>query len=104
VTSRRDGAGPTGLQLPNATVHSLAIEPAVVQGMKSLIEAGHRVTGAGHGGPDAKDLPRLRPRQPHRFAELFRHLLDTDAPMVFHCTAGKDRTGFAAALILQRWA
>jgi hypothetical protein len=35
-----------------------------------------------------------------RFAELFHHLLDTDAPMVFHCTAGKDRTGVAAALIL----
>ena len=25
---------------------------------------------------------------------------DDDAPLVFHCTAGKDRTGFAAALIL----
>ena len=33
-------------------------------------------------------------------AELFTHLLDSDAPLVFHCTAGKDRTGFAAALIL----
>jgi protein-tyrosine phosphatase len=38
--------------------------------------------------------------QSHRFAELFAHLLDADAPVVFHCTAGKDRTGVAAALIL----
>ena len=38
--------------------------------------------------------------QSHRFAELFDHLLQADAPLVFHCTAGKDRTGFAAALIL----
>ncbi len=36
-----------------------------------------------------------------RFAQLFGHLLDAhDAPVVFHCTAGKDRTGFAAALLL----
>ena len=35
-----------------------------------------------------------------RFAGLFDQLLDNDAPLVFHCTAGKDRTGFAAALIL----
>ncbi len=35
-----------------------------------------------------------------RFAELFKLLLASDAPLVFHCTAGKDRTGFAAALIL----
>ena len=35
-----------------------------------------------------------------RFAQMFRLLLDNDSPIVFHCTAGKDRTGFAAALIL----
>jgi protein-tyrosine phosphatase len=35
-----------------------------------------------------------------RFAELFQHLIDSDAPSVFHCTAGKDRTGIAAALVL----
>ena len=29
-----------------------------------------------------------------------RHLLDHSTPLVFHCTAGKDRTGFAAALLL----
>ncbi len=34
------------------------------------------------------------------FAELFKLLLASDTPTVFHCTAGKDRTGFAAALIL----
>jgi protein-tyrosine phosphatase len=29
------------------------------------------------------------------------HLLASDEPTVFHCTAGKDRTGFAAALLLK---
>ena len=37
----------------------------------------------------------------HRFSSLFGHLLESDDPLVFHCTAGKDRTGFAAALILR---
>ena len=36
-----------------------------------------------------------------RFAEFFGQLLEHDAPLVFHCTAGKDRTGFAAALLLE---
>ncbi len=30
---------------------------------------------------------------------IFRHLIDADLPLVFNCTAGKDRTGVAAALI-----
>jgi protein-tyrosine phosphatase len=35
-----------------------------------------------------------------RFAQLFEHLLDQPEPLLFHCTAGKDRTGLAAALVL----
>jgi protein-tyrosine phosphatase len=34
------------------------------------------------------------------FRALFSHLLEDRAPLVIHCTAGKDRTGFACALIL----
>ena len=36
----------------------------------------------------------------HSFRTLFAHLLEDRAPLVIHCTAGKDRTGFACALIL----
>jgi protein-tyrosine phosphatase len=36
------------------------------------------------------------------FAELLTHLADEQRlPAVFHCTAGKDRTGLAAALLLR---
>lgn len=36
------------------------------------------------------------------FARLLEHLADPDRlPAVFHCTAGKDRTGVAAALLLE---
>ena len=34
------------------------------------------------------------------FRALFAHLFEDHAPLVIHCTAGKDRTGFACALIL----
>jgi protein-tyrosine phosphatase len=37
----------------------------------------------------------------HRFAEVLRLLSDEDAqPVVFHCAAGKDRTGLVAMLVL----
>ena len=34
------------------------------------------------------------------YATLFRRLASTDRPALFHCTAGKDRTGWAAASLL----
>jgi protein-tyrosine phosphatase len=34
------------------------------------------------------------------FADLLTRLATADAPQLFHCTAGKDRTGWAAALLL----
>ncbi len=34
------------------------------------------------------------------YTAFFRLLLDRDTPMVVHCTAGKDRTGVAAAVLL----
>ncbi|WP_420464476.1 tyrosine-protein phosphatase [Panacagrimonas sp.] len=35
------------------------------------------------------------------FAQLFQGLLEADAlPLLFHCASGKDRTGFAAAIVL----
>lgn len=40
-------------------------------------------------------------RQRHTYARMFREILDTeDARFLVHCAAGKDRTGFAAALVL----
>ena len=33
------------------------------------------------------------------FSQLFAALATTEGPQLFHCTAGKDRTGWAAALL-----
>jgi protein-tyrosine phosphatase len=87
-------------QLPGLTQHSLAIEPTVVQRMQDLMGAGLSLTPALTAELMADLYRALVNDQSHRFAELFEHLLAADAPLVFHCTAGKDRTGFAAALVL----
>lgn len=89
--------------LPAAEVHSLPIEPTIVQKLTDLLDAGARLTEA-----DTVALMQdtyrgfVRGNTP-RFAELFAHVLDAqaDSPIVFHCTAGKDRTGFAAAILLR---
>jgi protein-tyrosine phosphatase len=87
-------------ELPGVTRHSLAIEPTVVQRMQDLAASGQHLTAPAVARL-MEDLYRaLVNDQAHRFAELFEHLLRAEAPAVFHCTAGKDRTGFAAALIL----
>ena len=86
--------------LPDATVHSLAIEPTVVQGMKALLDAGATVTAALTADLMKQTYRDFVVADSSRFADMFAHLLADDSPLVFHCTAGKDRTGFAAALIL----
>jgi len=88
-------------RLPDVTVHSLAIEPTIVQVLQDLVAAGHRLTGADIAA-HMQDTYRGFVRQgTPRYAEFFSLLLASDEPTVFHCTAGKDRTGFAAALLLK---
>ena len=82
------------------TQHNLPIEPTVVQRMQDMLAAGNAVTP-----PIAVSLMQETYRgfvehNADRFAALFNAMLSSDDPLVFHCTAGKDRTGFAAALIL----
>lgn len=88
-------------RLPGVTVHSLPIEPTIVQKLSELVAAGTAISG-GEVAEYMRDTYRgfVRTGTP-RFAEFFGHLLEADTPTVFHCTAGKDRTGFAAALLLK---
>src|SRR5215475_708457 len=81
------------------TVHSLPIEPTVVAALRAELDAG-KLTA-----PVALEIMRESYRNyvrhnTHSFRSLFGHLLEDRAPLVIHCTAGKDRTGLASALIL----
>jgi protein-tyrosine phosphatase len=86
--------------LPSAPVHSLAIEPQLFVRLMQRHAEGHTL-----------DVPTaLLAMQDNyrsyvmdnaaRYRALFMHLLEAGGPVVFHCTAGKDRTGVAAALVL----
>lgn len=81
-------------------VHALPIEPTV-GGSLSDILATREATG--------EDVLSLLRRAylayvfdcGHRYAAMFSLILEGDRlPLLFHCSAGKDRTGFAAALLL----
>ena len=87
-------------QLPGVLQQSLAIEPSVMQHLQHLLAAGQQATVPMMVALMEGLYRHLINDQAHRFAQLFAHLLQADAPLVFHCTAGKDRTGVAAALIL----
>jgi protein-tyrosine phosphatase len=87
--------------LDAVAVHSLSIEPTIVQVLTELIDAGHQLTAEEVVGHMQETYRGFVGRSTHRFAQLFAHLLESNEPTVFHCTAGKDRTGFAAALILR---
>lgn len=85
--------------IADLAVHSLPIEPTVVAALRSRLAAGRL---------DAEDATEIM-RESYRnyvrhntecFRTLFAHLLGDQAPLVIHCTAGKDRTGFACALVL----
>src|SRR6266849_3212445 len=86
--------------LAEIAVHSLPIEPTVVAALRARLAGGIALSPA-----DALDVMRDSYRNYVRyntpsFRALFAHLLEDRAPLVIHCTAGEDRTGFACALIL----
>ena len=83
------------------TIHSLPIRPTVRGNFRERIEAGD---------PAAGDLALAYMTEAYRcyvrdhtdaYSALMHAVADpANHPLVFHCAAGKDRTGFAAALIL----
>ena len=85
--------------IEDITVHPLPIEPTVVAALRARLAAGMLSTDS------AREIMRESYRNyvrhnTHSFRTLFAHLVDDRAPLVIHCAAGKDRTGFACALVL----
>jgi protein-tyrosine phosphatase len=86
--------------MSDITVHSLPVEPTVVAALRAIAASGTPLS-ADHAVEVMRDSYRSYVQQnTPRFRALFAHLLEDRAPLVIHCTAGKDRTGFACALIL----
>lgn len=86
--------------LDEIMVHSLPIEPTVVAALRARLAANAALSPA-----DGLDVMRESYRNYVRqntanFRTLLAHLLEDEGPLVIHCTAGKDRTGLACALVL----
>jgi protein-tyrosine phosphatase len=86
--------------IPGATAVSLAIEPTVVVRVQALLARGQVPTEAETVALMCQTYRAFARESAPTYAHFFRHLLDQPTPVVFHCTAGKDRTGFASALLL----
>lgn len=86
--------------MSDITVHALPVEPTVVAALRAIAATGTTLSTV-HATEVMRDSYRSYVQQnTPRFRTLFAHLLADRAPLVIHCTAGKDRTGFACALIL----
>ncbi len=86
--------------LPGAAAVNLGIEPTVVVRVKALLAAGHIPSEAETVALMVQTYQSFARDAVPTYARFFQHLVEEPTPVVFHCTAGKDRTGFAAALLL----
>ena len=90
----------TPYAIPGVQRVALTIEPTVIARMQALVAQGIVPTTE-----ETVELMRetyrdFVNRNADTFGRFLKHLLEQPSPQVFHCTAGKDRTGFAAALLL----
>ncbi len=90
----------TAPQIEGTTRVHLPIEPTVVAELLDLLAAGS-LTLASAAAVMERTYRHYVVEYSAVFAELLHHVLAASArPVLFHCAAGKDRTGVAAALIL----
>jgi protein-tyrosine phosphatase len=83
-----------------AEILAAAIEPRLGERIRAALDEGRTTPDliASYMTEHYRDYPG---RAAASFRVLFTALADVGRrPLVFHCTAGKDRTGFAAALLL----
>ncbi|MCX5592286.1 tyrosine-protein phosphatase [Alcaligenes endophyticus] len=78
----------------------LSIEPTIVQDLGSIMQAEHgQLTAAQARLVMQKTYVEFVQNHSAQFARVFDQLLNTEQAVLMHCTAGKDRTGFAVALV-----
>ena len=86
--------------LPGVAVHWLPIDPSLGASLRDLAAA-REATGEDAMGLMRRAYVAYALEWPHRYAAMFDLLLqEARRPLLFHCTAGKDRTGLGAALLL----
>jgi protein-tyrosine phosphatase len=101
ICDLRGAAERTGAPTPlrHAVTHSLPIEPFVRESLRDILATRNAT------GDDVMSLLRRAYTSyaldwSHRYRAMFDLLLSEPGALLLHCSAGKDRTGFGAALIL----
>ena len=87
-------------EIAGSSVVPMPIEPTVVRKLMALLEKGHVPTTAETVELMCDTYRGFVHKHGPTFGRFLLHLIAHPTPVVFHCTAGKDRTGFAAALLL----
>src|SRR6201986_4262783 len=95
-----EGRAAAACAIAEITVHSLPVEPTVVAARRTRLASGKTVSPTDGIEVMRESYVGYVRQNTGRYRSLFAHLLGDSAPLVIHCTAGKDRTGFACALIL----
>ena len=85
--------------LSGVDVRSLPIEPSVGASLLDIL-ATREATGEDTDALMRAAYVAYATESSHCYRALFDAILDGEGPVLFHCSAGKDRTGFGAALIL----
>ena len=88
---------PTVLQGPE--IVSLPIEPSVGAGLRDILHT-KEATGEALYAVLERAYVAYALSSESQYRTLFARLRAGDTPLLFHCSAGKDRTGFGAALVL----
>jgi protein-tyrosine phosphatase len=78
---------------------SLPIEPSVGAGLRDILETKDATGEALHAVLERAYVAYALGSNA-QYRALFERLLNGGMPLLFHCSAGKDRTGFGAALVL----
>ena len=90
----------TPYAIPGVQRLALTIEPTVIARMQALVAQGIVPTTEETVALMEETYRDFVNHNAGTFGRFLKHLLGQPTPQVFHCTAGKDRTGFAAALLL----
>jgi len=78
--------------------HALTVEPTILPDLAAMASQGRLDADMARKVMN-KTYTEFVTQHSATFAQVFDQLLEADAPVVMHCTAGKDRTGFAVALL-----
>jgi protein-tyrosine phosphatase len=99
--TRESAQAPSRLTILAPRLHPLPIEPSIGASLRDLRR------NSQFSGENVMEVLRTAYvayalEWSHRYRAMFALLLQEEPlPLLFHCSAGKDRTGFGAALLLQ---